>query len=154
MAVHVTPAEVQQWIQDSRLTIAAVDPPLESSAYSRVVGALALRYTTGSWTDATTTPPLVRSIISMLVAAWTINKAHAETVGDVDAYGVHLESSAMVLLGGLADGSILVDDVVTGDYSTGQPAFWPTDLATTVAEEEGWDAEGAAPLLFTTGKLF
>jgi hypothetical protein len=154
MAVHVTPAEVQQWIQDSRLTIASVDPPLESSAYSRVVGALALRYTTASWTDSTTTPALVRSIISMLIAAWTINKAHAETVGDVDAYGVHLESSAEVLLGGLADGSILIDDTAVGDYSTGQPGFWPTDLATTVAAEEGWDAEGAAPLMFTTGKVF
>jgi hypothetical protein len=154
MAVHVTVAEVQQWIQDTRLTVASVNPELESSAYSRVVSALALRYTTATWVDSTTTPALVRSIISMLIAAWTINRAHAETMGDVDAYGVHLESSAMILLGGLADGSILVDDTAIGDYATGQPAFWPTDIATTTATEEGWDADGAAPLMFTAGKVF
>jgi hypothetical protein len=154
MTVHVTVSEVQQWIQDTRLTVGSVNTDLESSAFSRVVGALALRYTTATWVDASSTPALVRSIISMLIAAWTINRAHAETVGDVDAYGVHLESSAMVLLGGLADGSILIDDTAIGDYSTGQPAFWPTDNATTIAEEEGWDAEGAAPLLFTAGKVF
>lgn len=154
MAVHVTTAEVQQWIQDTRLTIATVDPALDASAYSRVVGVLALRYTTGTWIDSSTTPSLVRSIISMLIAAWTINKAHAETMGDVDAYGVHLESSALVLLGGLADGSILIDDTAIGDYSMGQPVFWPTDIATTVATEQGWDADGAAPMMFSTGKVF
>lgn len=154
MAVHVTAEEIQQWIQDSRLLVGSVDPALESSAYSRVVSALAQRYTTATWTDSTTTPDLIRSVISMLIAAWMINRAHAETVGDVDAYGVHLESSAMVLLGGLADGSILIDDTAVGDYSAGQPGFWPTDMATTIATEEGWDAEGAAPLMFTAGKVF
>src|SRR3972149_4238239 len=151
MTVHVTFEEVQQWIQDTRLALDIVDPELENSAFSRVQGALALRYDTNIWTDSTTTPDLIRSIVSMLIAAWTINRAHAETVGERDAYGVHLESSAMLLLGGLADGSILVDDTAVGDYSAVQPGFWPTDVATQVAIDEGWDAEGAAPMMFTAG---
>lgn len=154
MAVHVSETEVQQWIQNSRLTVDVVDPDLESSAYSRVVGALALRYDTAAWTNQASTPALIRSIVSMLIAAWMINRAYAETVDEVDAYGAHLESSALTLLGGLADGSILVDDTITTTYTTGQPAFWPTDLATTIASEEGDTAEGAAPLAFTMGKLF
>lgn len=154
MAVHVSIAEVQQWIQDTRLSVGVVDPELEASAFSRVAGALALRYTTTSWVNTATTPTLVRAIISMLIAAWTINRAHAETVDQVDAYGIHLESSALVLLGGLADGSILADDTAVSDSATGTPAFWPTDNATLVAKEEGWDADGAAPLMFTAGKVF
>lgn len=154
MSVHVDVTEVQQWIQDDRLQITNVDPVLESSAFSRTASALALRYDTAAWTDTTNTPDLIRTVISMLMAAWIINRSHGEVTGDVDSYGVHLESSAYDLLGGLADGSILAEDIVTSTYSTGQPAFWPTDMATTVADEEGWDADGAAPLMFTTGKVF
>lgn len=154
MAVHVTDVEIQQWIQDDRLQVSDVDPSLESSAFSRVEGALSLRYDTTTWTTSTNTPALVRSVISMLMAAWIINRSHAEVTADVDSYGIHLESSALELLGALADGSITIGDNITSTYSTGQPVFWPTDLATTVAEEDGWDAEGAAPLMFTTGKVF
>lgn len=154
MAVHVTDVEVQQWIQDDRLQVADVDPVLESSAFSRVEGKLSLRYDTSTWTTTTTTPALVRSVISMLMAAWIINRSHGEMTADVDSYGVHLESSAYELLGALADGSITIGDDITSTYSTGQPAFWPTDMATTIASEDGWDADGAAPLMFTTGKVF
>lgn len=154
MSVHVDVTEVQQWIQDDRLQVTDVDPVLESSAFSRTVSVLALRYDTSTWTDATNTPDLIRSVVSMLMAAYIINRSHAEVTGDVDSYGVHLESSALELLGALADGSILVEDDVVSEYSTGQAAVWPTDAATTIAEEEGWDAEGAAPLMFTVGKVF
>lgn len=154
MAVHVSDVEVQQWIQDDRLQVTDVDPVLESSAFSRVEGALSLRYDTSTWTGTTTTPALVRSVISMLMAAYIMNRSHAEVTADVDSYGIHLESSALELLGALADGSITIGDDITGTYSTGQPRFFPNDLATSIAEDEGWDAEGAAPLMFTTGKVF
>jgi hypothetical protein len=155
MSVHVTNIEIQQWIQDTRHPIDSVDTALESSAFSHVAGALAIRYDTTTWIDVNTTPELVRSVISMLIAAWTINKSHAEAVGEVDSYGVHLESSALTLLGGLADGSITLSDTVgVSDYATGRPAFWPTDIATQTAIDEGSDAEGAAPLAFSMGKVF
>lgn len=152
---HVTPDEVQQWIQDSRLSIDAVDPVLDNTAHARVVAALALRYDTTTWVNVGTTPTLVRAIESMLQAATIINRAHAETMDEVDAYGVHLESSAIDLLGGLADGSIILDDTPnSGDYASGQPSVWPTDTATQIAVDEGWEADGAAPLMFTVGKVF
>jgi hypothetical protein len=158
MATHVSEAEVQQWIRNSRLTITVVDPELENSAYSRVAATLAQRYETTTWVDEASTPDLIRSIISMLVAAWEINRGPgAETMNDVDSYGEHLESSALALLGSLADGSILLEDDDSGGsggFATGQPIFFPTDVATTIAAEEGINADGAAQRAFTMGQVF
>lgn len=155
MPVHVTEVEVQQWVQNSRLTITGVDPTLESSAFSRVASALSLRYDTTTWLDDETTPSLVRSIISMLMGAWIINRAAGEASNETDSYGLHLESSALTLLGGLTDGSITLDDAPgAASSATGSPAFWPTDLATTIALDEGNDAEGAAGRMFSIGQAF
>lgn len=155
MSVHVVFEEVQQWIQDSRLTLDTVDPELEVSAFSRVAGALALRYDTTAWTGTSTTPDLIRSIISMLIAAWTINRAHAETVADVDSYGVHLEQAALQLLEGLRVGDIVIGDTPGADsFATGSPAFFPTDASTQIAVDEGINADGATQLAFSMGTIF
>lgn len=154
---HVTPAEVQQWIRNTRLAITSIDATKDETftgiAFAKLVG----RYTTTTWVDATTTPDLVRTCISMLYAAYEINAGNAEATNEINNYANHLESSAMALLGGLADGSISLSDfsdVGSGAVSHTAPEFWPTRMATLIAETDGWDAAGAAPLAFRMGKVF
>ena len=147
---HVTPAEVQQWIRNTRLAVTGIDATKDETftgiAFAKLVG----RYTT-------TTPDLVRTCISMLYAAYEINAGNAESTNEVNNYANHLESSAMALLGGLADGSISLSDfsdLGSGTTSYTAPVFWPTRIATTIADTEGWDAVGAAPLAFRMSREF
>ena len=154
--MHVSVQEVQQWLEVTKLAVTDVDATLEDTFFNLVAGRLSARYDVASWTDETTTPKLVRVVVSMLIAAAVYNRSYAEQIADVSevSYGTRLELSAMSLLGGLADGSTdLVGEEGTESDISG-PVFWPTDMATTIAAEEGADADGAAVRAFSMGMRF
>ena len=147
---YVTQREVQTWLERTRLTVQVVDPNLESTAFAICAGYLNQHDST-LWVDAASTPLLVRKIIAMLVAAYVYMIQYGE---DSDStFGKTLESSAMELLGGLADGSIQLTDVNADRDPTSYPTFFPTDAATTLFETDPTDP-GGAPRAFTMGKVF
>jgi hypothetical protein len=144
---YVTLAEVQQWLESTKLTVAAFDVELEATAREIVFSRVAAVYTTSTWTNDTNTPALIRKVMAMLVAAWTYQRAYSEDLPlDKDNWGVKVESMAMSLLAGIVDGSI---DLGTPAViaSTGQPVFWPHDTSV--------DADGNPVVAkFAMGQVF
>jgi len=153
---HVSPAEIQEWIRNTRLAVTSVDATKDESFFRIASSKLTNRYNVTVWVDASTTPSLIRTIIGMLYAANEINAGNAESTNEINAYGVHLESSAMALLGGLADGSIDLVDIAVTDLGVTytDPVFWPTRMATAIAKSDGIDADGAAQQAFSMGQIF
>jgi hypothetical protein len=143
---YISLAEAQQWFENSRLTLAAIDPQLEASAMEFVRSHLRTRYDTDGWTNIGTTPSVVRKIISLLHAAWYLNRTMMESV-EMDtgsSYGDRLESLAMSLLGGVAGGSIPLPEQEPILSTTGI-AFYPTDDTTST---------GASVQAFQMGAVF
>lgn len=164
--------DVQQWLEGSKLSIAAVEPTLANTVRQFVLGQLIDAYDVSTWIDKDSTPSLVRSIMGGLLAAWTYNKQYAEDVAGANDYGNALESLVMSLLGDIAGGSIdLLDGnlaAVTRDAHS-YPKFWPTDLATTLSvgsnfiPREFGEPDGSlglltgtnsAPRAFSMGQVF
>jgi hypothetical protein len=89
----------------------------------------------------------------MLYAAWYYRRSYSDQITDGYSYADKLESSALALLGGLAEGSSVLSEGEPAREATSYPAFWPTEIATIVAETDP-EAEGAAVLAFRMGKVF
>lgn len=155
MSAHVTVAEVQQWLETSKLDLSgSFDLDLEASAAELVLSRLRAGYATDTWVDESTTPTLVRMIIAMFVAGWTYDRSFSEQGTETTSYGKQLESAAMDLLGGLVAGSSILSEGSLERDATSYPAFWPTDAATQIAEDEGSDADGAAVRWARAGMQF
>jgi hypothetical protein len=127
MAVFVTQDEVQQWLETTKLGITEVDVELESSASTYIFARLGETYDTSGWIGSTTTPALVRKLISMLIAAWTYERTYSESSPDQPTWAQRLEAMVEAILTGLTDGSIALVDLPAGDIPTTTPEFWPTD---------------------------
>lgn len=146
MADFVSLAEIQQWLETTKLTLAAIDANLEATAKEIVFSAIGTVYDTTTWVDAASTPPLVRKIISMMIAGWTYERQYSEDIADEQrSWGARLVDMANSLLTGLADRSIDITGVVT--TSSQEPVFWPNDNS---VDDEG---NLLAPV-FTMGQVF
>jgi hypothetical protein len=134
VALHVTIEEVQQWLEPTKLTVPSVDVELEATAALLVLNTLSTEYTTTTWVDDTTTPPIVRKIISMLVAAWLYNRAYSEETPDGNNYALWLESKAYALLQGLVSGTIDIPEVPGEAAAIGPATYYPTDVTGAVEQ--------------------
>lgn len=142
MALHVSVAEVQQWLETTKLTTIAVDAQLEATAAERVLSAVARIYDVTTWVSETTTPSLIRKIIAMLVAAWSYDRQYSEDTVEGSAYGERLEERAMMLLQGILDGTLdLLDIVDEPTPTTSGPVFHPDD---STGRTQQYDAAGHA----------
>lgn len=122
--VVVTLAEVQQWLEATKLTLDVVDEELAESARAIAFGKLSAAYDTSTWVSIGTTPKLVRTVISMLVAAWIYQREYAEE--EDSAYGRRRERQAMELLSSIAKREIELEEYPTNS-AEGTPSFYPTD---------------------------
>jgi hypothetical protein len=83
---------------------------------------------TATWTDTTTTPKLIRTIISMMYAAAYIRKSYSEALGsEVPSYAVWLEKTANDTLTGIISGDITLLELGSPVGSTSGPSFFPND---------------------------
>lgn len=156
--VHVSVAEVQQWLEPTKLNLGLgpVDAELDATAFQVVASALQGRYDTSTWVDANTTPDLVRKILSMLVAGYTYNRQYSENE-DVATYGNWLIRYATTVAQGIDSGQ----DVLIGQDSfrdpNSFPVFFPTDVATDLADpQQGGSVTdpAGAPRSFSMGQVF
>jgi len=146
VADFVSLAEVQQWLERTKLTLPALDAELEATAKELVWSALGAVYDNTSWVNAASTPPIVRKIISLLIAPWTYERQYSEDIsGEVGNWGTKLETMANMLLTGLADRTLDIDGVLP--TSSQEPIFWPNDNS---VDEQG---NLLAPV-FTMGQVF
>lgn len=133
--MHITPADVNYWLENTKLTVAdPLDAGVEAFATSKVIGRLAGAFETTTWVDPSTTPQLVKQLIAMLYAAATYRKSYSEDL-EGDGVGLNwaewLEQSVEGYLNMVFTGEITLTDPeidITGT-NVGLPSFYPTDLS-------------------------
>ena len=114
--------DVQAWFTDDRLLLEITDDlPEEPNVSTEVLSTVAARYDTSTWTTRTTTPQLIRSIISAQVAAIRYRKHYADQIDELP-YADWLDQWAMTILKGIVGGSIALLDIPSDDLQTAQIA--------------------------------
>lgn len=144
MASHITTDDLQAWLSEDRhrLNIIA-DPEEEVGIASGVLSKLATRFDVSTWIDSSSTPLLVRTIISLLVASARLRKVYADQ-GDESNYADKLEEWANDYIMGLVEGTILLLDAAESLAEQSDllgPSFLPDDSTLPVAS-------------FTMGEVF
>jgi hypothetical protein len=146
----LTVAEVQQWLEATKFTVVEADAvELETSAIAKVYGRLGSSYDTSVW-DATSVPPLISTVLSMIVASWLWRRQNASAANERGNYGEQLEASAYELIDGISEGIFDLDDE---KIETSYPSFFPTDAAALLAETDPTHPD-AAKAAFTMGQVF
>lgn len=127
---HISIAEVQHWLDPSKLEIPDNDQLVEDAEIAPLVlGRLATTYNVAAWDTPSTTPSVVRKIIAMLVAGNRYNKVYSETDDAGNRYAGKLEGRAWDLVNMIVDGKISLFDA-TGDVlisNITESKFWPND---------------------------
>lgn len=158
MAELVQLAEVQQWLELTKLQLNVIDAALADTAQTQVLSSLQNIYSTSGWTDSDTTPALVRKIISLYIAGWSYARQYSEaTAENRNVYASWLCQRADMLLAGLIAGTLTLAEVP--DSSTNnEPSFWPNDTTGAVQQ---YDSAGNAigdefseGIKFTMGQVF
>jgi len=141
--------EAQAWAEGTKLTISILDTDLLDHMEEEVVQQLASGFDISTWTSETTTPKLVRTIISKLYVAWVYDRTYSEDIEQGNGYADRLKSNANNLLAGLLAGTIELPGVP--DVS-GSPVFYPTDASS--ALEPTRDDPSLGPAAFSMGMKF
>lgn len=156
---HVTVTEVQAWLDPAKLPLAPNDPlPEEVNAGAMVLGRLANVYDVTTWVNSTTTPTIVKTIISALVAGARYNKIYSEEEDAGNAYANKLERRAFELLDYIVNGDIAITDLPVTAVGSFYPLFYPTDstgasvIYDAVGNIIGW--EGSEDIKFTMASRF
>lgn len=149
MAAHITVAEAQAWAETTKLTISALDTALEAHLAEEILVRLASVTDTSGWTNDTTTPKIVRTIISKLYVSWIYDRQYSEDIADGSAYSILLRANVELLMTGLIDGTIEFPGVVD---TAGSPAFYPTDASSALTPT--FDDPSLGPAAFSMGKVF
>ena len=134
---HISVAEVQSWFTTNRLQLAVTDDlPEEPNIAQEVLSVLASAYEVSSWTEVSTTPALVRKVISARVAAVRYSKTYADQIDEV-SYADWLNAWAENLLEQILSGKAALLDLTDEEQEAAQEGrstvFWPTDQ-TAIAE--------------------
>jgi hypothetical protein len=159
MALHVSIAEVQSWLDAGKLSLAANDPlPEEQNAATMVLARLTPVYPDNvpTWINTATTPLIVRVVISALTASYRYNKIYSEEEDSGNRYASKLEGRALELLSMLVNGDLAITEVPT--IVTFDPLFWPDDTtgALIIYDALGNQigVEGSEDIRFTMGARF
>lgn len=152
MTTHITLAEVQAWLERTKLTLTSLDDSMEAQVASKVLARVASAYPTqvSSWVDYLTTPTLLRSIMAMQYAGWFYDRQYSENPED-NSYADRLRAEAESLLVGIIDGTVDVPEV-PGLPEITNPEFYPTDASS--AARPTWEDPSLGPAKFSMGKIF
>jgi hypothetical protein len=126
---HVTVGDVQVWLDAGKLLIPENDTLPEDQTFADIVfGRIGQVYTTTTWVDATTTPPLIKRIIAMLIAANRYNKIYSEEDDAGNRYANKLEGRAYDMVNMIVSGQIIVlDPSAVPIAGANVPVFYPDD---------------------------
>jgi len=124
---RVEKADVQAWVERTKLTVEALDDAMLSQLEAQVMGQLGGSFDTSGWTSPTNTPVLVKSVIAIKYASWLYNRAYSEDQESLNDYALWLLAQANDLLAGILSGSIILEGVPTS--TTDGPSFYPNDAS-------------------------
>jgi hypothetical protein len=141
-------AEAQAWAEGTKLTIPALDGNLLDHIEAEVLGRLSTLDST-TWIDSTTTPKIIRTIISKLYVAWVYDRAYSEDVEQGSNYADRLRLNAETLIQGIIDGTIVIPGIPD---NAGTPVFYPTDASS--SQLPTVDDPSLGPAAFSMGMRF
>lgn len=113
MAALIATSDVNAWLDIKKATITLLEGALLDQVTSYVLGSISNRYATGGWTGPTTTPLIVKRILSMFYAGYYYLKIYS-TDSEPSDYGEMLLRDAQILLDSVLNGNVLI----IGDYLT------------------------------------
>lgn len=147
---RITVEEVRGWVEVTKLNVQDLDlnflPQLETEVLARINTV----YDTTTWLDPTSTPALIRVIITKMYAGWIYDRAYSENQADANPYAAMLKENAGMLLQGVIDGTIEIPGVTPA--SSPNPSFYPNDASS--ALEPTLDDPSLGPARFSMGKVF
>lgn len=111
MSPLVEVEDVNAWLDVKKANITTLEDELLEQVESQVLGVMQLRYDTETWVLPTSTPLLVKRIISMLYAGWHYLKIYSTDDSSSD-YGEMLLRDAETLLTSISNGAISIPDSV------------------------------------------
>lgn len=148
---RITVDDVRGWVESSKLNITALDLNFLPQIETEVLARLGTVYDTVGWVDSTSTPSLVKVIITKMYAGWLYDKYYSENQAERNEYAQMLKDNAELLMTGLLDGTI---EIPGTPATTNQgPSFYPNDIssARTPGEDGDWSL---GPAKFSMGQIF
>jgi hypothetical protein len=145
MAIRVTLDEIQQWLSNTKYSVEEVDEQLEETSRTLVFSMLFNTFDVSTWVDATSTPAIVRKVISLWIAMMEYRRALAEEDMGADSYAVFLQSLFDKLMVGVSNGSLEIPEVPGATDELTGLSFYPTD-------DEDFDVDNARR--FEIGQIF
>lgn len=146
----ITVDDVRGWVEVTKLNIESLDlkflPQLEAEVFAR----LGTVYDVTGWVDPTSTPLLVRVIVTKYYAGWIYDRAYSENQSQSNEYAEKLKNNADMLMMGLIDGTIELPGITP--ISAPDPVYYPTDASS--AQEPTFEDPSLGPARFSLGKLF
>lgn len=142
--------EVQGLVERTKVPLVALDLDMLAHLEEIILAKVGTVYTTTTWVDSASTPPLIKTIISMKYASFHIDKAYAENQDSGNDYAARLDQSADSLLRGLVDGTITLPGIIAANPSS--PSFYPNDASS--AQQPTPDDMSLGPSKFSMGKVF
>lgn len=123
---NITLQDAQAWATKSKLNLGALESALEGQTTTQVFARIAASYDTSSWTDETTTPDIVKSIIAMEYVAFIYRRTYSEET-DGPTYADMLMGMAKSLIDGIIDGSITI--IGDSDETISNAEVYPDDTS-------------------------
>jgi hypothetical protein len=151
---HITLEEAKAWTEETKVgaNFTEINEDLEEQVAEIVLSMLSRRFPTEViiWTDETTTPDLVRTIIAMYYVSFLYDKTYS-TDDDLSAYAVLLRGLADANIEALLGGMIDLDEVPT-NTGFGNPVFYPNDISS--ASTPTVEDPSLGPAAFSMGRVF
>ena len=149
---HITTAEVNAWLEATKLNLSSVDATLEGHSSEIVIDRLAAVFNVSTWVNESTTPKLVRTLISMYYASYIYDRAYADDATDTSNYAFILRRQADAIIIGLLAGTIIMPEDPVAATAHIDPAYFPNDLSSANSPSSDFPSDG--PPSFTMGQVF
>jgi uncharacterized protein (DUF1501 family) len=147
---HIAFQEAQAWAEQSKLNLGAeLEGELEVQVVSQVFARIAKQVDTSSWVDVSTTPSIIRSIISMHYVAWIYRRTYSEET-DGPTYADRLTQMADSLIAGILTGAVDIEEITEDDDS--HASGYPTDTST--ASDPTTDDTSLGPESFSMSTIW
>lgn len=149
---RITQQEAAAWGEPTKMGIAlqSLDTALLDQLEGEILPRIQSTVDTTTWTDAVTTPQIVRTLIAKTYVSWLIDRQYSEDE-DLNAYAARLMANATMLLEGIIDGSIEIPGVPDA-ANNGMPSFYPNDQSS--AATPTYYDRSLGPARFSMGQIF
>jgi len=149
---HITVAEANAWLESTKLNVSSIDTAVEGHASQNILSRLASVFDTSTWINETLTPKLVRTLISMYYVSYIYDRVYADDGENTSNYAFILRRNADFLIGGLLNGSVVLEEIPDVVTDLMDPVFFPNDQSSLNEPSDDFPSDG--PPAFTMGQVF